>query len=148
LHKPVVKKFRKRKGYVKGIDEIWAADLVDMQSFSKFNNGVKYLLMVIDIFSKYGWMVPLKQKTGAAIAAAFESIFSGGRTPKKIWTDKGKEFYNKDVKSLLESKSCALYSTENEEKSSVVERWNRTMKKRCLDIFFCKFHEKIPGCFR
>ena len=50
------------------IDEIWTADLIDMQSFSKFNNGIKYLLMVIDVFSKYGWIVPLKSKTGVDVA--------------------------------------------------------------------------------
>jgi len=80
-------------------------------------------------------MIPLKQKTGAAVAAAFQSIFNGGRTPKKLWVDKGKEFYNKDVKSLLESKSCSLYSTENEEKSCVVVRWNRTMKEKMFKYF-------------
>ena len=55
----MVKKFPKRKVYVKGIDEIFSADLVDMQAFSKFNNGIKYLLTVVDLFSRYGWMVPL-----------------------------------------------------------------------------------------
>jgi len=98
--------------YVKGIDEIWAADLIEMQVYSDYNDGVKYLLTIVDVFSKHGWMVPLKQKTGSAVAAAFQSIFNGGRTPKKLWVDKSKEFYNKDVKSLLES--CSLYSTENE----------------------------------
>ena len=141
LHRSVVKKFRKRKVYVKEINEIWAADLVDMQPFSNYNNSVKYLLAVVDIFSKHTWMVPLKQKTGSAVAAAFQSIFNGGRTPKKIWANKGKEFYNEDVKLLLESKSCSLYSTENEEKSCVVERWNRTMKEKMLyfHIFFLFF---------
>jgi len=75
-------------------------------------------------------MVPLKQKT---VAAAFQSIFNGGRTLKELV--KGKEFYNKDVKSLLESKSCSLYSTKNEEKFCVVERWNRTMKEKMFKYF-------------
>jgi len=121
--------------YIKGIDEIWAGNLVDLQVYSDYNNGVNYLLTVINIFSKCGWMVPLKQKTGSAVAAAFQSIFNGGRTPKKLWVDKGKEFYNKDLKSLLESKSCSLYSTENKEKSCVVERWNRTMKEKMFKCF-------------
>ena len=60
LHKPTIKNFPKRKVYVNGIDKIWAADLVEMQAFSKFNRGVRYLLTVIDVFSKYGWMLPLK----------------------------------------------------------------------------------------
>jgi len=66
-----------------------------MQAFSDYNDSVKYLLAVVDIFSKHRWMVPLKQKTGAAVAAAFQNIFNGGRMPKKIWVDKGKEFKTK-----------------------------------------------------
>ena len=100
-----------------------------MQTFSRFNRGVKYLLTVIDIFSKCGWLVPLKDKSGKSVATAFNQIFKE-RKPTKIWVDKGKEFYNKDVKSLIE-----LYSTENEEKSSVVERWNRTMKEKMWKYF-------------
>jgi len=122
--------------YVKKIDEIWAADLIEMQLFSDNNDGVKYLLAIVDIFSKHGWMVPLKQKTGAAISAAFQSIFNGGRMPRKMWVDKGKEFYNKDVKLLLESKSCSLYSTKNEQKSCVVEKSNRTMKEKMFKYFY------------
>ena len=70
LHKPATRKFRRRKVYVNGIDKIWAADLVDMQSFSKYNKGVKYLLTAIDIFSKYGRMIHLKNKTGTEVAGA------------------------------------------------------------------------------
>jgi hypothetical protein len=131
LHKPVVRKFRKRKVIVYGIDEIWGADLVDMQAFAKDNDGIKYLLCVIDIFSKYGWIVPMKDKSGKSTAEAFERIFSSGRKPLKLWVDKGKEFYNKDVKSL----GVELYSTENEEKSCVIERWNRTMKEKMFKYF-------------
>ena len=101
-----------------------------MQAFSKFNRGVKYLLAVIDILSKYGWLIPLKDKTGKSVASALKTIFKE-RKPEKMWVDKGKEFYNKDVKDLIE-----LYSTENEEKSSVVERWIRTMKEKNVEIFY------------
>ena len=131
LHRPVVKNFRKRRVVVNGVDEIWAADLIDMQSFAKCNGGIKYLLTVIDVFSKYGWIVPLKSKTGAEVAEAFNTIFKEGRRPGKFWVDKGKEFYNKNVKEL----GVELYSTENEEKSCVVERWNRTMKERMFKYF-------------
>ena len=75
LHKPTKRKFKKRRVLVNGIDRIWAADLVDMQAFSKFNHGVKYPLAVIDIFSKYGWLIPLKDKTGKSAAIALKSIF-------------------------------------------------------------------------
>ena len=75
LHKPIIKNFPKRKVYANGIDKIWAADLVEMQSFSKFNRGVRYLLTVIDVFSKYGWMLLLKDKTGKSVADALKEIF-------------------------------------------------------------------------
>ena len=103
-----------------------------MQSFSKFNRGVKYLLAVIDVFSKYGWLIPLKDKTGKSVASALKTIFKE-RKPEKMWVDKGKEFYNKDVKDLIE-----LYSNENEEKSSVVESWIRTMKEKIWKYFSAK----------
>ena len=100
-----------------------------MTAFSKFNQGFRYLLLVIDIFSKYGWIIPLKNKEGKTVASALKTIFKE-RKPEKMWVDKGKEFYNKDVKGLIE-----LYSTENEEKSSVVERWIRTMKEKMWKYF-------------
>ena len=100
-----------------------------MQAFSKFNRGIKYLLAVIDVFSKYGYLIPLKDKMGKSVASALKTIFKE-RKPEKMWVDKGKEFYNKDVKELIE-----LYSTENEEKSSVVERWIRTMKEKMWKYF-------------
>ena len=114
---------------VSGIDKIWAADLADMTALSKDNEGVNFLLLVIDIFSKYGWIVPLKNKKGETVANALKTIFKE-RKPEKLWTDKGREFYNKDVKDLVE-----LYSTENEEKSSIVERWIRTMKEKMWKYF-------------
>ena len=66
-----------------------------------FERGVKYLLAVIDVFSKYGWLIPLKDKTGKSVASALKTIFKE-RKPEKMWVDKGKEFYNKDVKDLIE----------------------------------------------
>ena len=128
LHKPVRRKFKRRRVLVNGIDKIWAADLADMSTFSEFNQGFKFLLLVIDIFSKYGWIIPLK-KGGKTVASALKTIFKE-RKPEKMWVDKGKEFYNKDVKDLIE-----LYSTENEEKSSVVERWIMTMKEKMWKYF-------------
>ena len=129
LHKPIRRKFKRRRVLVNGIDKIWAADLADMQAFSKLNRGIKYLLAVIDVFSKYGYLIPLKDKTGKSVASALKTIFKE-RKPEKMWVDKGKEFYNKDVKELIE-----LYSTEGEEKSSVVERWIRTMKEKMWKYF-------------
>ena len=114
---------------VSGNNKIWARDLADMTALSKDNEGVNFLLLVIDIFSKYGYLVPLKNKKGETVANALKTIFKE-RKPEKLWTDKGKEFYNTDVKKLIE-----LYSTENEEKSSIVERWIRTMKEKMWKYF-------------
>ena len=114
---------------VSGIDKIWAADLADMTALNKDNKRINFLLLVIDIFSKYGWIIPLKNKKGETVANALKIIFKE-RKPEKLWTDKGREFYNKDVKNLVE-----LYSTENEEKSSIVERWIRTIKEKMRKYF-------------
>ena len=126
LHKPIKRKFQKRFVFARNVDDIWAADLVDLQSLSKYNNGYKYILMIIDV-SKYGWAVPLKTKTGIEVADAFRRIFKQNK-PSKLWVDKGKEFYNKSVEQLLKSYDITKYSTENEEKASIVERWNETIK--------------------
>ena len=112
---------------VSGIDKIWAADLADMTALKEDNQGVNFLLLVIDTFSKYGW---IKDKKGETVAKALKQIFKEGRRPGKLWTDKGREFFNKDVKDLVE-----LYSTENEEKSSIVERWIRTKKDKMWKYF-------------
>ena len=85
---------KKRRVMVDKIDEILAADLVDMQKLSRDNMGYKYLLTVIDVFSKFGWIWPLKNKTGVEVESAFKNIFAEGRFPEKLWVDKGKEFYN------------------------------------------------------
>ena len=85
--------------------------------------------MIIDIFSKYGWIVPLKTKAGIEVAKALKSIFNDHK-PRLLWVDKGTEFYNKHVKTIID-----IYSTENEEKSCVVERWNRTMKEKMFKYF-------------
>ena len=108
-----------------------------MQKLSKWNKGYKYLLMVLDIFSKYGWIVPLKTKTGLEVSKAFQIIFKENK-PKMLWVDKGKEYYNKNVLDLLAKNDVKIYSTENEEKSSVCERWNRTIKTKMYKQFTIK----------
>ena len=135
LHKPIRRKFKKRLVVAKNVDDIWAADLVEMQPLAKYNNGQKYILMIIDVFSKYGWAVPIKSKTGLAVADALRKVLKEGASPAMLWTDKGKEFYNKNVATLLHKHNIKLYSTENEEKASVVERWNRTIKTNMWKYF-------------
>ena len=89
-----------------------------MQAFSKDNNAIKYLLTIIDIFSQFVWIVPLKRKTGQEVANAFSRILKE-RRPSKMWVDEGHEFYNKDVQKVV-----ALYSTENGKKSCGIDRVN------------------------
>ena len=103
--------------------------MADLSAFKDYNDGYTFLLLVIDTFSKYGYLIPLKNKKGETVANALKDIFKK-RKPGKLWTDKGKEFYNKDVKDLVE-----LYSTENEEKSSIAERWVRTIKEKMWKYF-------------
>ena len=95
LHKPIIRKFKRRKVYSSFRDNIWGVDLADMQSLSKYNKGNKYLLCAIDLFSKYAWVIPIKDKKGTSIVNALKKITSEGRKPNKIWVDQGSEFYNK-----------------------------------------------------
>ena len=94
LYKQIIRKFKRRKVYSSCRDNIWGADLANMESLSKYNKETKCLLCAIDIFSKYAWVVPLKEKKGISIANAFQKIIPEGRKPNKIWVDQGSEFYN------------------------------------------------------
>ena len=117
LHKPIIRKFKKRKVYSGFKDNIWGADLADMQLISKFNKGFRFLLCVIDIFSKYAWVVPLKDKKGITIINAFQKILKeSNRKPNKIWVDKGSEFYNSSVKKWLKDIDIEMYLLHNEGK--------------------------------
>ena len=111
-------------------DNIWGVDLADMQSLSKYNKGIKYLLCAIDLFSKYAWVVPIKDKKGTSIVNAFQKIISKGRKPNKIWVDQGGEFYNKLFKRFLKLNNIEMYSTYNEGKSVIAERFIRTLKNK------------------
>ena len=95
LHKTIIRKFKKRKVYSGFKDNISVAGVADMQLICKFNKGFRFLLCVIDILSKYAWVVPLKDKKGVSIANAFQQILdNSAHKPSKIWVDKGSKFYN------------------------------------------------------
>ena len=128
---PLLENLKKRKVHAAFKDSIWGADLADMQLISKQNKGVRFLLCVIDIFSKYAWVVPLKDKKGASIVAGFQSILKqSNRKPNHIWVDKGSEFYNTSFKKWLQDNDIVMYSTHNEGKSVVAERFVRTLKSK------------------
>ena len=131
LHKPVIKKFNKRTVYSQFKDNIWGVDLADMQSLSKKNKNIKYLLCAIDLYSKYAFAVPLKGKKGISVTNGFNKIIKqSGRKPNKIWVDQGSEFYNHVFKRWLSRNNIIMYSTYNEGKSVVAERFIRTLKNK------------------
>lgn len=135
LHKPLRKKYPRNKVLVSCIDEQWQLDLCDLSSLSKSNNGYKFLLNCIDIFSKFAWSLPLKTKSATAVLNAFKEIMSGDRKPQKIQTDAGTEFVNKDFQNYLKTLNIVFFTTNSELKASVVERFNRTLKDRMWRYF-------------
>ena len=131
LHTPIIKKFKKIKVYSSFKDNIWGVDLADMQLLSKVNKGFIFLLCVIDIFSKYAWVIPLKDKKGISIVNAFQIILKrSNRKPNKMWVDKGSEFYNSSFKKWLKDNDIEMYSTNNEGKSVIAERFIRALKNK------------------
>lgn len=143
IHKPVRKKFPFRKVFVWTVDSLWQCDLVDMQKY-KFK-GYNYILTIIDVFSKYAWAIKLKHKTGSEVKDAFLLAFKN-RVPNKIQFDEGKEFYNKDIKQLLDKFKIHYYSTKSDKKASVVERLALTI---ILGIYFTilQAYEYIEASF-
>ena len=131
LHKSIIKKFKKSKVYSQFKDNIWGVDLADMQSLSRKNKGIKYLLCVIDLCSKYAFVILLKDKKGISILNAFDKIIKQyNRKPNKIWVDQGGEFYNNIFKKWLSDNDINMYSTYNEGKSVVAERFIRTLNSK------------------
>lgn len=135
LHKPVRKKFQKRKILTLGKDDLWAADLIIMKQYENENNGFGYMLNIIDTFSKYVWSVPLKKKNGIVVSKAFKDVLENVKshnhsTPKLLHTDKGLEFENRLLKELLDEYKIKMYHTESLEKSAIIERFNRTLNQK------------------
>ena len=131
LHKPIIRKFNKRKVYSQFKDNIWGVDLPDMQSLSRKNKGIKYLLCLIGLYIKYAFVIPLKDKKGISIVNAFNKIIKqSNRKPNKIWVDQVGEFYNNVFEKWLSDNDINMYSTYTEGKSVVAERFIRTLKNK------------------
>ena len=113
LHMQNIRKLKIRKVYSSFRDNTWGVHLADMQSLGRYNKGIKYLLCAIDLFSKYAWVVPLKDKGGITIINAFQKIISK-RKPNKMWVDQGGEFYNKLFKRFVKINNIEMYSTYSE----------------------------------
>ena len=145
IHKPVIKKFKRRKLYARCKDNIWAADLAEMESLSSKNKNVKYLLCVIDVFTKYAWVKPLKDKKGKTVLNLFIEIEDeSNRKPNKLWVDEEKEFYNKLMQEWLDNNDILNYSTHNKGKSVTAESFIKTLKAKIYkknDIY-----SSVPNC--
>lgn len=132
LHKPARRHFTRNRTYVGKIDKQWQADLADMVGLTRDNGGHRYILTVIDIFSKFAWAVPVKNKDGKSVRDAFKSVLESAdpRKPERLQTDKGKEFFNREFTALMKLNGIQHFASESDQKAAVVERFNRTLKTR------------------
>ena len=128
LHKLARRRFCTLPVLVFAIDKQWVADLIEVGNIAKSNCVYHYLLTVVDVLSKYAWVEPVKSKTGKVMTAAFEKILkrSDGRTPRRLQTDDGKEFYNKTFQAMMKRKDIRHFSTSGDTKASVIVRFNCT----------------------
>ena len=129
LHAPARRNFPRRRVVIRGYDDLWQADLVEMRPYAKQNRGYHYILTIIDAFSKYAWAVPVKTKSGRDVTAAFATVLrQSDRCPRNLQTDMGKEFYNAEFQRCAKTRGINHYSTYSVMKASIVERFNRTLK--------------------
>ena len=131
---PQITRFRRERIIPLYKNETWSADLIDKSSLSKYNNNYKFILTVIDTFTKYAWAIPLKKKSSLSITNGFKIVLGEGpqsdsesRKPEKLWVDRGSEFYNKIFKSLLEEYETELYSTYSDLKAVFMQKFNKTL---------------------
>lgn len=122
LQKRVQRKFPRRHILTDSIDTIWDGDLQDVRNISKENEGIQYIMVLQDIFSRYVFTAPLKQKTASYVIEALKGIFANGRKPKVFRTDKGSEFKNRWVSSFLKKEGVHQIFKENETKNNFAER--------------------------
>ena len=132
LHRRIKTKFRRRKVLTRGVQYQYQADLVDYSKLKRDNSGFTFILSVIDCFSRLAFAIPIKRKTGEAVAAALRRAFDHMGNPKKLHTDQGKEFYNRHVKELLQERGVHHFSTFQDVKAQIVERFNRTLREAIL----------------
>ena len=131
LNKPVIKNIKSRKFNARFKDNIWTAGLAEMRSLFFKNKNVKCLLCVIDVFTKYAQVEPLKNEKSKTVLKAFIEIISeSNRKPNQLWFDQGREFYNKLMQEWLDNNDILMYSTHNEGKSVIADRFIKTLKTK------------------
>ena len=135
LHKPVRKRYNTRAYKTASIDQQWQGDLVEMIPYAGVNDGNRYILTLIDLFSRYAWAEPLKSKTGEEVAAAFRRVFAQERQPQRLQTDDGREFDNRIVQHLLNIENIRFFTVKSQFKAALVERFNRTIKTKMWRYF-------------
>ena len=137
MHRRVVRKFKRNRVYVEKMDAHWDVDLMDMTDYATENGGVRYILMAIDVFSRYGWAVPLKSKRAVDVVKGFDLLLrkANGRKPTKIRTDQGGEFVSGTMKKWFHQHGILHSVTYNEVKANYVERWIKTIKSRIVKLF-------------
>jgi hypothetical protein len=148
IHRSARKNFFRRTVVLKGINDLWQADLIDMKSLKKYNNGFTYILTVIDCFTKYAWAVPLKTKSKEEVTKAFRFILKTcNSSPINLQTDRGTEFYNKPFQELMQSLKINHYSTYSTKKASIVERLIRTLKSKLhISFSYNGSYKWVGGC--
>ena len=128
IFSPVIKKFDRIKIFPHYKDECWSIDLIDRSSLSKYNKNYKFIFTIIDNHTKYAWAIPLKDKSGKSTTTALKSLIEKEkRKPHKIWSDRGKEFYNTTFLHYLKEQNIQIYSTNSDLKAVFVERFKRTL---------------------
>jgi len=128
LHQPTRKNFPRRRVLVNGINQQWGMDLADIQKLSRYNKGKKYILCIIDMFSKMAWLEAIPNKSAPVVAKAIQKVFDTvGATPRRMQCDRGSEFYNSHVKNLMKKYKINMFSVESDKKCCVVERFIRTL---------------------
>jgi transposase InsO family protein len=137
LHRDKRRHFPRAPIVVRSIDDQWELDLVEMQPFAKYNNGMRYILCCIDVLSKMAWAVPVQRKTGELVTSAFAEILRQAhpRIPRCVRTDRGKEFCNIHFRSMCVKHHIHTFTTSSDQKCAVIERWNRTIKSRMWRYF-------------
>lgn len=142
IHRAARKNFPRRHVVLKGMDDLWQADLIDIKLYKRENGGYKFILINIDCFSKFVWVVPLKTKSKSEVTLAFKEILKSGRVPNNLQTDNGKEFYNDIFQKLMKTYKINHYSTFSVKKASIVERVIRTIKTKLYKYF------SLVGCYK
>ena len=130
LNKSVKRNFRRGRVIVSGIDDQWDADLASFSAYESSNDGYRYLLVVIDIFSRYAWIEPIKDKSAKRIIIAFNKIIHKGRKPRRLRTDAARDFTSKAFQSYLKRKKISHFTTHSEKQANYVERFIKTIKSR------------------